>query len=79
MSAQFKTVLIAGSTGFLGEKITNAFLNKKQFDVRVLVRKTNEKTDQLKAKGATVIEADFNDLEALKKVCHILWMTLSRI
>jgi uncharacterized protein YbjT (DUF2867 family) len=67
MSAEFKTVLIAGATGFLGEKIANAFLDKKQFDVRVVVRKANEKTDKLKAKGANVIEADFNDIESLKK------------
>ncbi len=70
MSAEFKTVLIAGATGFLGEKIANAFLDKKQFDVIVLVRKANEKTDQLKSKGAKVVEVDFSDLEALKKVCH---------
>lgn len=68
MSTEFKTVLIAGATGLLGEKITNAFLNKKQFDVRVVVRKTNEKTERFKAQGAQVIEVDFTDVESLKKV-----------
>jgi nucleoside-diphosphate-sugar epimerase len=73
MSNQFNTVLIAGATGFLGFKIANAFLDKKQFTVRILARKSSDKTDQLKSKGAEVLEVDFNDPEALKKVIHIVF------
>lgn len=73
MSAEFKTVLIAGATGSLGEKITNAFLDKNLFEVRVAVRKTNEKTEKFKARGAKIVEVDFSNVESLKKVSIYLY------
>ncbi len=72
MSTQLKTVLIAGATGFLGVKITNAFLAKKEFEVLVLARKPSEKTDEFKSKGAKIVEGDLSDVESLKKVCIFL-------
>lgn len=73
MSTQLKTVLIAGATGFLGAKITNAFLAKKEFEVLVLARKPSEKTDEFKSKGAKIVEGDLSDVESLKKVRTILF------
>jgi len=65
-------VLIAGATGFLGTKITNAFLQKKEFDVLVLARKPSERTAEFVSKGAKIVEGDLSDVESLKKVVNIL-------
>ena len=68
MSSQFKTILVVGATGNLGSKVTEAFIAKKQFDVRILVRKTGDKAKDLELKGAKIIEADFSSLDSLTKV-----------
>jgi uncharacterized protein YbjT (DUF2867 family) len=68
MSSQFKTVLIVGATGDLGSKVTQAFLAKNQFEVRILVRGISDKAKELERKGARVVETDYSNLESLTKV-----------
>jgi NAD(P)-dependent dehydrogenase (short-subunit alcohol dehydrogenase family) len=69
--SQFKTVLVAGASGAggLGFKIANAFLDKRQFSVRILARQENDHTNKLKERGAEIVLIpEFTDVEALKKV-----------
>jgi len=71
--AQITTVLVAGATGNLGHKIAVALLDSKKFkEVRVLIRgatladdKKQDKVEQLKKKGAVIVEGDVNDVNSL--------------
>ncbi|WP_009632064.1 aromatic alcohol reductase [Synechocystis sp. PCC 7509] len=65
-------VLVAGSTGMLGDKIVSALLDKGNIDVRAMVRQSNDpnaknhqKIDAMKAKGATIVEGDVMQPETL--------------
>jgi uncharacterized protein YbjT (DUF2867 family) len=66
-----KTVLVAGATGNLGEKIAQVLL-QKGVNVRVLVRNTSntEKIKDLAALGATVFRVDTWCVSAIKPACE---------
>jgi len=74
MTSQFKVVLIAGATGSLGKQIAEAFLNKKIFEVKILIRpniqdeKKQQLLNELKSKGAVLVEGALDDVNSLKKV-----------
>lgn len=65
-----KKILVAGATGDLGGRIVKALISKNA-EVIALVRQGADqtKTDQLAAIGATVIKADTNSFEEVKKAC----------
>ncbi|RYE28639.1 MAG: NAD-dependent epimerase/dehydratase family protein, partial [Sphingobacteriaceae bacterium] len=65
-----KKILVAGATGDLGGRIVKALLSKNA-EVIALVRHGADqtKTDQLAAIGATVIKADTNNFDEVKKAC----------
>ncbi len=58
-------VLVTGATGFIGSHIADELL-KKGYDVRCTYRKTSN-LQWLKNKSFELIEADFFDIESLKK------------
>lgn len=71
------TVLVIGSTGMLGTKIVNALLAKGETEVRAMVRpgsyekkKNRQFIDNLKAKGAIVVEGDLMKPESLLPICE---------
>jgi len=72
MAAQFHSVLIVGSSGMLGGKIAQSFLDRKIFDVKILIRPdtAKEKVAKLKEQGATLVEGDTSSVESLKKAFH---------
>ncbi len=65
-----QTVLVAGGTGNLGERIVHTLV-RKGADVRVLVRPTSDpaKIKQLEALGAKIYVADMTDLAAVTAAC----------
>lgn len=65
-----KTIIIAGSTGNLGNRITNQLL-KKNLNVITLVRNETDKTkiQALKDKGVEVFQTDMNDINKVSEVC----------
>ncbi|KAA3439837.1 NmrA family NAD(P)-binding protein [Rufibacter hautae] len=67
---QEKTIVIAGATGDLGTRIAGHLLHRGA-RVRALVRpgNTSDKTANLQAKGATVIEVDYRNHAELVKAC----------
>jgi len=73
----FKVVFIAGATGFVGSQITQAFLDKKSFDVRILTRAGGVEDEKKKvllqefvSQGAKLVESNLEDVESLKKSLH---------
>jgi uncharacterized protein YbjT (DUF2867 family) len=65
-----KTILVAGATGNLGNKIVNALLEKGA-EVRAIVRKeTNpEKIAQLEQKGVKIFIVDMNNKSEIANAC----------
>ena len=70
------TVLVVGSTRMLGSKIVAAVLDKGTVEVKAIVRSSNDsheekrqKIDEMKAKGAGIIEGDLMKAETLRRAC----------
>ena len=66
-----QTILVAGGTGNLGERIVKALV-KRGANVRAIVRSGSEpeKKEKLTALGAEVVVADMSDAAALKSACQ---------
>jgi uncharacterized protein YbjT (DUF2867 family) len=67
-----KNILVLGSTGFLGQNITHALLDKKTYTVFILARgqSVNEKKElyeAFKGKRGKVVEGDLSDVASLRK------------
>jgi uncharacterized protein YbjT (DUF2867 family) len=65
-----KIIAVVGATGAQGGGLANAILNdpNSSFKVRAITRNSNsEKSQQLKQKGAEVVEADVDDKASLVK------------
>jgi len=69
-------VLVVGSIRMLGSKIFAAVLYKGTVEVKAMVRSSNDsheekrqKIDEMKAKGARIIEADLMKPETLLLAC----------
>lgn len=65
-----QTVLIAGISGTLGNKIEDAILNKGEIQVRGREHYNSSKLDDLKAKGVEFVEGDLFDSSSLKQACE---------
>ena len=70
------TVLVVGSIRMLGSKIVAAVVYKGTVEVKAMVRSSNDshkekrqKTDEMKAKGAGIIEGDLMKPETLLLAC----------
>ncbi|WP_100074804.1 SDR family NAD(P)-dependent oxidoreductase [Chryseobacterium camelliae] len=65
-----KTILVAGATGSLGEKICRELI-RRGAEVKAVVRAESnaEKVNALEALGVNVIQADFNDASMLESAC----------
>jgi nucleoside-diphosphate-sugar epimerase len=70
------TVLVVGYTRMLGSKIVAAVLDKGTFDVKAIVRSSNDshqekrqKIDEMKAKSAGIVEGDLMKGETLGRAC----------
>lgn len=80
------TVLVVGATGMLGFKIVAALLDKGTFDVKAMVRSSNDnneenrqKIDAMKAKGAAIVEGDLMQPETLVQVCEGIDIVVSAV
>ncbi|QDK81317.1 NmrA family protein [Spirosoma sp. KCTC 42546] len=64
------TIVVAGGTGDLGGRITNALLDKGA-DVRALVRSTTDpaKVEKLVERGVQVVWVDLSDVAGLAQAC----------
>lgn len=64
------TIVVAGGTGNLGQRIINALIDRGA-EVRALVRKSTDrdKVNALTQKGVKVVEVDMMNLEELAKAC----------
>jgi len=74
MSNGFKTVLIAGASGWVGEKVTPAFLKNSNWKVSILVSPETLKDakkrplfDNYVAQGATLVEGDITKPETYQE------------
>jgi uncharacterized protein YbjT (DUF2867 family) len=67
---ELSTIVVAWATGNLGGRIVDSII-KKGAAVRALVRTgtANDKCEILRKSGASVVEADFHDLEQVVKAC----------
>jgi nucleoside-diphosphate-sugar epimerase len=70
------TVLVVGSTRMLGSKIVAAVFDKGTVEVKAIVRSSNDsheekcqKIDEMKAKGAGIVEEDLIKPETLLQAC----------
>jgi uncharacterized protein YbjT (DUF2867 family) len=70
------TVLVVGSTRILSSKIVAALFDKGTVEVKAIVRSSNDshkekrqKIDEMKAKGAGIVEGDLIKPETLLQVC----------
>ena len=70
------TVLVVGSTRILGSKIVAAVLDKGTVEVKAMVRSSNDSheekrqnIDEIKAKGAEIVEGDLIKPETLLRAC----------
>ena len=65
-----KTILVAGATGNLGNKICRELM-KRGAEVSALVRTSTdaEKIEVLKKMGVNVLEVDLNNIEEIAKAC----------
>jgi uncharacterized protein YbjT (DUF2867 family) len=75
-----------GSTGMLGSKIVSALLDKSDVNVRAMVRSINDsneknrqKIDEMKAKGATILEGDVMQPKTLLSPCAGVNVVVSAI
>lgn len=66
-----QTILVAGGTGKVGEKIIKALI-KRGANVRAIVRtnSTSKNQEKLSALGAEVVTADMTDAAALESACQ---------
>lgn len=64
------TTVLAGATGDLGGRIANLLL-ERDASLRILVRQGSrrDKIDGFRARGAEVVEVDFNNARALTEAC----------
>jgi len=67
---QVKNILFIGATGWLGNQIAHAILDKKAFHVKVLVRKDTLHSKEslingLKSKGASIVTGDVGNVSEL--------------
>jgi uncharacterized protein YbjT (DUF2867 family) len=67
MSTVPKSILVVGATGWVGHQVTHALLEKRAFDVSIMVReesrnKKDTTLDDLKAKGAKIVTGDIYHL-----------------
>ena len=65
-----KTIVVAGATGNLGERIVHALLERGA-EVRAIVRESSDmgKVNRLEQLGAQVFKVNMMDVEAVSKVC----------
>jgi uncharacterized protein YbjT (DUF2867 family) len=70
------TFLVVGSTRILGSKIVAAVLDKGTVEVKAIVRSSNDsheekrqKIDEMKAKGAGIVEGELMKGETLRRAC----------
>jgi len=80
------TVLVVGSTRMLGSKIVAAVIDKGTFEVKAMVRSSNDsheekrqKIDEMKAKGAAIVEGDLIKPETLLQACAEVDVILSAV
>ncbi len=65
------TVLLAGATGMLGNRIASSLLDQPSARLRLLVRsRTNEKLKPLLDRGAELIEGDLTNVSSLDRATH---------
>jgi uncharacterized protein YbjT (DUF2867 family) len=77
-----QTILIAGATGMLGNRITQHMLDQPDVRVRLLVRNAAAKADALHAhtaKGAELIEGDLANPAALDRATHGVDVIISAV
>jgi nucleoside-diphosphate-sugar epimerase len=80
------TVLVVGSTRMLGYKIVAAVLDKGTVEVKAMVRSSNDSheekrqnIDEMKAKGAGIVEGDLIKPETLLRACAEVDVILSAV
>jgi uncharacterized protein YbjT (DUF2867 family) len=79
------TVLIAGITGELGQKIAKAILEKGVMNVKGLVRSTHshdkkqQQLDDLKAQGVVFVEGDLSNKASLSEACKDVEVIVSAV
>ncbi len=72
-----KTVLVTGATGSQGGAVARELL-KKKFNVRAMTRNPDgEAANALKALGADIVKADFENTESLKNAVAGAWGVFS--
>ncbi|KAK4541526.1 hypothetical protein LTR36_007972 [Oleoguttula mirabilis] len=60
-------IVVVGATGIQGGSVVRALLNVDGYTIRAITRnRQSEKAQALQAKGVEVVEADLNDVAALK-------------
>lgn len=70
MTTAKTTILLVGATGHLGGLIARALLAKPDVHLRCLVRPGGSaRAEALAAAGASIVEADLDDPEALDRAC----------
>ena len=69
-------ILVVGSTRMLGSKIVASVIEKGTIEVKAIVRSGNDshqekrhKIDEMKAKGAGIVEGDLMKGETLRGAC----------
>jgi uncharacterized protein YbjT (DUF2867 family) len=75
-----KTIVVAGSTGNLGRRIVKSII-KEGAVVRALVRTgtADHKCRMLREARASVVEADYQDLEQIAKACAGAFCVISAL
>ena len=80
------TVLVVGSIRMLGSKMVAAVLDKGTVEVKAMVRSSNDsheekrqKIDEMKAKGAGLVEGDLMKPETLLQVCAEVEVIVSAV
>lgn len=70
-------VLLAGITGMMGDKIAHEILGKNEMELKAIVRSGSssntskqKRLDELKARGAVLVEGDLLDKPSLLKACE---------
>lgn len=79
-------VLVVGSTGMLGSKIISALLEKGATVVKAMVRpgsdtkeENRQKSEQMKAQGAIIVEGDLMKPETLLPICEGVDVVVSAV
>ncbi|KAF9508229.1 hypothetical protein BS47DRAFT_245492 [Hydnum rufescens UP504] len=73
-STQKKIVAVTGSTGVQGGSVAKILLDDGTFAVRAITRNVDsKKAQELKALGAEVVAADWEDVESVKKAFKGAW------